>query len=125
VTNEYNENAAVDPGTTFIPTSQVFEDAMVVAYLAIRGFTVTAIKSQRRPARILFRVDGSADDIQAVVDEYYRGETTVQVQEFVRAYKKLRNQIFTMKQLDEGRYQHPMPDGERRKEDVKRRHTRM
>ena len=53
MTNEYNENAAVDPGTTFIPTSQVFEDAMVVAYLAIRGFTVTAIKSQRRPARIL------------------------------------------------------------------------
>jgi len=76
-----------------------FEDATVVAFLALRGHIVTPLRSQS--GRIIFQVEG---DISRDVEDFYLNQP-VGVMDYVRTLKGIKSQIFTLKTLrrDENR----------------------
>lgn len=68
-----------------------FEDATVVAFLALRGHTVTPFKNPN--GRVMFEVEG---DIVRDVDAFYQNEK-VGILDFIRIFKSIRGSIFTLK----------------------------
>ena len=76
-----------------------FEDATVVAFLALRGHIVTPIRNPN--GRIIFEVEG---DIARDVEAFYTNQP-VGIMEYVRILKGIKSQIFTLKamKLDEDR----------------------
>lgn len=68
-----------------------FEDSTVVAFLALRGHTVTPFKKPN--GRVMFEVEG---DIARDVDAFYRNEK-VGILDFIRIFKSIRGSIFTLK----------------------------
>ncbi len=70
-----------------------FEDATIVAYLALRGHTITPLRNQS--GRIIFEIEG---DIAADIEAFYQNHT-VGIMDYVRILKSIRGQIFTMKAI--------------------------
>jgi len=68
-----------------------FEDATVVAFLALRGHAVTPFKKPN--GRVMFEVEG---DIARDVDAFYQNEK-VGILDFIRIFKSIRGSIFTLK----------------------------
>lgn len=70
-----------------------FEDATVVAFLALRGHTITPLRNPN--GRIIFEVEG---DIARDVEAFYTNQP-VGIMEYVRTLKGIKSQIFTLKSM--------------------------
>jgi hypothetical protein len=67
-----------------------FEDATIVAFLALQGHTVKPLRNQN--GRIIFEVEG---DIARDVEAFYTNQQ-VGIMDYVRFLKSVRGQIFTL-----------------------------
>jgi hypothetical protein len=73
-----------------------FEDATIVAFLALQGHKITPL---RNPAgRIVFEVKG---DITRSVEAFYANQK-VGIMDYVRTLKMTKSQIFTLKAMQGG-----------------------
>jgi len=83
-------------GTTMKNTESIFnefEDATIVASLALRGHTVTPMRNPN--GRIIFEVEG---DIARDVESFYTNQH-VGIMEYVSILKGIKSQIFTLKSM--------------------------
>lgn len=70
-----------------------FEDATIVAFLALRGHTATPLRNPN--GRVVFEVEG---DIARSVEAFYTNQQ-VGIMDYVRIFKMIKSQIFTMKAM--------------------------
>ena len=75
------------------PIFNQFEDATIVAFLALRGHIVTPIRNLN--GRIIFEVEG---DIARDIDAFYTNQP-VGIMEYVGILKGIKSQIFTLKSM--------------------------
>ena len=73
------------------PIFNEFEDATIVAFLALGGHIVTPIRNPN--GRIIFEVEG---DIARDVEAFYTNQP-VGIADYVRTLKSIKSQIFTLK----------------------------
>lgn len=77
------------------------EDTMLVAWMQLQGFAVTSWISSEpgdRNVRVSFDIEGDPDAIEASMRTYY-DNTQVGVQDFVRAVKRVKSEMYAMQKL--------------------------
>jgi hypothetical protein len=95
-------NPTRDPTATTATTC--LEDAMLVAYMKLKGHIAIPWISRDDPAdpRVSFDLQGDNEKIESDMQGFYNNEQ-VGIQDFTRAYKEVKSQMYSLKRIGAGR----------------------
>lgn len=92
------------PGTKSAPMDVIIEDTKLVAFLKLKGFSITAqiCRDDPRDVRVGFTIQGDQDDIEKATALYYANEQ-VGITDYIRTLNEVKSQMYNIRKLRAGR----------------------